>query len=61
VAINWTDPSKNSPADLDGLRQFIADTDPTVNQSHLYRPKAKPADGTPGSGAQAQDTGTRGA
>jgi hypothetical protein len=46
VAINWNDPSKNSPADLDALRQFITDTDPAVDHSDLYRPKTKPADGT---------------
>jgi hypothetical protein len=41
MAINWTDPSKNSPADLDDYRKFIADTDPTVDHSDLYRPTSK--------------------
>ena len=44
MAINWNDPSKNTPADLDALRQFIHDTDPTVNNSHLYRPTVRQPD-----------------
>lgn len=44
MKINWSDPSKNDPKDVDALRQFIADTDPTVNHSDLYRPRGTAAD-----------------
>lgn len=50
MAINWNDPSRNYPADVDALRQFIADTDPTVNQSHLYQPTKKQNDDGAGFG-----------
>jgi hypothetical protein len=43
MAINWSDPSKNTAADLDAYRKFIYDTDPKKNHSDLYRPAVKQA------------------
>lgn len=41
MRINWSDPSKNTQADVDALRQWIHDTDPAKDHSDLYRPVAK--------------------
>lgn len=59
MAINWNDPSKNDPKDVEAVRQFIADTDPTVNQSHLYRPATQPAGSLAAAAATTRTTGAR--
>lgn len=41
MRINWSDPSKNTQADLDAYAKFIHDTDPAKDHTDLYRPAPK--------------------
>jgi hypothetical protein len=41
MTINWSDPTKNTQADLDAYRQWIDDTNLSKNHSDLYRPVVK--------------------